>query len=138
MKDNRCIDCSEKDNCQDNYISWLFFIIGLIATVAIRAVTVLGHIDPIYGKTAWYIGVVGFLLFFIYKFRVSQARARIIAKRHLVMKVKNKQELTEEDYSLVSSILCALSSNKERINYFFIFVLSGLALILAVYFDFLK
>ena len=46
--------------------------------------------------------------------------------------------LTEEDYGLLKDILCGISSNKERINYFFIFALSALALIIAVYIDFIK
>ena len=37
-----------------------YFIIGIIATVAIRVVTVLTHLDPIYAKVAWYIGVGSF------------------------------------------------------------------------------
>jgi len=55
-----------------------------------------------------------------------------------VDKITRRKELTEEDYNLMGAILCALSSKKERINYFFIFGLSAVALLLAIYMDFLK
>ena len=137
-KDIKCIGCSERKRCQDSFSSWLFFIIGLIATVAMRVVTVLMHLEPIYGKIAWYIGLTGFFLFFVYKYKVSQSRSRLIKESRLVEKISKKENMTERDYDLIGTILCALSSKKERINYFFIFGLSALALILALYFDFIK
>ena len=134
----KCVSCREYRNCQDSFTSWVFFIVGIIATVAIRVVTVLIHLDPIYGKIAWYIGVGGFFVFFIYKFRVGQARAKLIKERNLVDKINDKKELTQEDYSAIGAILCGIGSKKERINYFFIFLLSALALVLALYMDFLR
>jgi hypothetical protein len=138
MKDKKCLTCVEYKRCRDSYASWIFFIIGLIATVAIRVVTVLMHIAPVYGKIAWYTGVGGFFAFFIYKFKVNQARSKLISGRNLVDKITNKEQLTNEDYSLIGTVLCALSSKKDRINYFFIFALSAAALVLAVYMDFFK
>jgi len=138
MKNKKCENCIEGKRCRDSHVSWIFFIIGLVATIAIRAVTVLMHLNPVYAKVAWYIGVGGFFLFFVYKFRVNQVRSDLIAQQELVDKVSSRQQLTEENYNLVSAILCALSSRKERINYFFIFGLSAIALLLAVYMDFLK
>lgn len=134
----KCIGCSEYERCRDSFTSWIFFLVGLAATVAIRVVTVLIHVDPIYAKIAWYIGVGGFFIFFVYKFRVNQGRAKLIIQQDLVDKINDKKQLTEDDYNLIGVILCALSSRKERINYFFIFALSAIALVLAVYMDFLK
>ena len=138
MKKNQCLSCSEYKNCSDSFTSWVFFIIGLVATVAIRVVTVLIHLNPIYAKIAWYIGVGGFFVFFVYKFKVSQVRSKAISQRNLVQKIRRREQLREDDYLLISRILCALSSKKERINYIFIFALSAVALILAVYIDFIK
>ena len=138
MKNKKCENCIEAKRCRDSCLSWVFFIIGLVATIAIRAVTVLMHLNPVYAKVAWYIGVGGFFLFFVYKFRVNQVRSDLIAQQELVDKINSRQQLTEENYNLVSAILCALSSRKERINYFFIFGLSAVALLLAVYMDFIK
>lgn len=133
-----CVGCSEYSNCKDSFSSWIFFIIGLIATVAIRAVTVLIHVNPIYGKIAWYVGVGGFFMFFVYKFRVSQARSQLITKQKLTEKISRNAELSRDDYKLVGAILCGLSSRKEMINYIFIFGLSFLAIVLAAYIDFIR
>ena len=59
-------------------------------------------------------------------------------KKGLMGKVNDRKELTDGDYKLLGSILCGISSRKERINYFFIFGLSAVALFLAVYMDFFK
>ncbi len=138
MKDRICINCSQQKNCGDSFISWIFFIIGLIATVAIRIVTVLMNINALYGKIAWYIGVGGFLLFFIYKFNANRMLAKLIDKEDLIEKAKNKKPLSTEEYGLIAEILCNLKSEKERINYFFIFIVSAAAILIALYFDFIK
>ena len=138
MKKNKCINCSEHRNCSDTFTSWIFFIIGIVATVAIRVVTVLIHLNPIYAKLAWYIGIGGFLAFFIYKYKINLNRARSIERHNLLYKMNEGRGLTRNDYDLVGSILCGLGSKKERINYFFIFGLSAVALLLALYMDFLK
>ena len=138
MKNNKCRTCGEYQRCQETHVSWIFFIIGLIATIAIRAVTVLMHVSPLYGKIAWYVGVGGFTVFFIYKFKVMHERSNLITRSKLVKKLHHKEPLSKEDYSLISNVLCGISSNKEKINYFFIFALSAIALLLALYFDFIK
>ncbi len=134
----QCKNCSAYKRCQDSYASWIFFAIGLIATVAIRVVTVLAHLDPIYGKIAWYIGVAGFFLFFAYKFGINRSLSKLVSRNNLIDKVSDKKELSHEEAQLIGKILCELSSNKERMNYFFIFAVSAIALIIAIYFDFIK
>ena len=138
MSHRTCINCSELKRCRESGASWLFFIIGMISTIAVRVVTVLANLKPIYGEIAWYIGVFGFFIFFVYKFRVDRARYRLIVKSNLMEKISGSQTIAPEDREPISSILCALSSNKDRINYLIIFVSSALALLLAVYFDFIK
>lgn len=138
MKDKKCTDCGQYKNCKDSHASWLFVIIGMIATISIRAVTALMHLSPIYGKIAWYTGISGFFIFFIYKFKVSQGRAKLIATKGLMDKIANQKQLSKEDYDSVEELLCGLVSKKERINYLFIFVLSAIALLVAIYMDFFK
>lgn len=138
MSNRKCINCSELKRCRESRASWVFFIIGMISTIAVRVVTVLAHLNPLYGEIAWYIGVFGFLIFFLYKFRVDRARYRLIVKSNLMEKVARSQTITEEDRELMGSILCALSSNKDRFNYFLIFLTSALAIAIAIYFDFIK
>ncbi|MFH2138197.1 MAG: hypothetical protein ABII88_06765 [Candidatus Omnitrophota bacterium] len=138
INNKNCINCQERGRCRDSSLSWIFFIIGIIATIAMRIVTVLMHINPVYGKIAWYVGVSGFFVFFMYKFMINQARSKLIEKQNIVNKINKGKHLGKKDYKLISEILCSLNSKKDRINYFFIFLLSAVALIIAGYIDFLK
>jgi len=138
MDKKKCINCQEYKRCKENRASVFFFVVGLIATIAIRVVTVLIHLNPLYGQIAWYIGVGGFLFFFIYKYRIDSARFKIIKENRLLHKIISNEELRKEDKQVLGAIICALSSSKDRINYFVIFTSSGIALLLGLYFDFIK
>ena len=134
----KCLNCSQNKSCGNSFVAWVFFILGLVATVAIRVVTVLMNINPLYGKIAWYIGVGGFLLFFIYKFVVNRTLAKIINEENLIEKANSQAPLSAKEYTLIAEILCNLKSEKERINYFFIFIISAVAILFAIYFDIVK
>lgn len=137
-KDFICHDCFKLKRCKDPFVSWVFFFIAIIAVIAIRAVNISLHFSPLLAKVFWYTGVIGFFIFFIYKFRNHNIMHRELAKTNLVNKLLSKQKLSEHDYEVLGTILCNLSSKKDKINFFFIFFLSGLALILAVIVDFFK
>jgi hypothetical protein len=139
MNNNKkCIDCKYYSKCKDGFASWIFFITGIVAAIAIRAVALLAHLGSLYGKISWYVGVGGFLIFFLYKYRILKKRSFEIKRQNILEKLKDKKELNNEDYELIEGILCSLTSSKERINYLFIFCLSALALAIAVYVDFIK
>jgi len=138
MNNQKCLNCKYYSKCKDGFISWIFFITGIIAAIAIRAVTLLAHLDSVYGKISWYVGVSGFLVFFVYKYKILKKRTYEIKQYNILDKLKSKKELKEEDYEVIESILCNLTSKKEQINYLFIFCLSAVALMIAVYIDFIK
>ena len=138
MDNKKCLNCQEYKNCKDSFTSWIFFIIGIIATLAVRVVTILVYYNPVYAKLAWYIGISGFFIFFIYKFKVGQARSKIIKKLELTDKINKQEQLSTDDYKVIGNILCSLSSKKERINYMLIFALSAIALVFAIFIDFIK
>jgi hypothetical protein len=75
--------------------------------------------------------------FFLYQFKVLSNRSEAIKRQDIVKKFHQKAPLSNEDYDLVRVIVCHLSSNKERINYFVIFALSAIALTIGVYIDFI-
>ncbi|MFC1807163.1 hypothetical protein ACFL0T_02210 [Candidatus Omnitrophota bacterium] len=133
-----CYDCVKLKKCTDSVISWVFFFIAIIAVIAIRAVNVAWEYNQLLAKVFWYIGVVGFFIFFIYKFRDHVILHKELAKSKLTDKLLNREALSDEDYDVLATITCKLSSKKDKINYFFIFFFSGLALILAIYADFFK
>lgn len=133
--DKRCRACGQYANCRDNWLSWLFFIIGLVATVAIRVVDLLYHWGPFWGKLAWYIGVGGFLVFFLYKYRQNARQKKELAASGLKAKLAGQEPLDKDDYRRLDQLFCRLSSPQETINYFFIFAASLAALALALFFD---
>ncbi|MBU1084526.1 MAG: hypothetical protein ABIG55_06600 [Candidatus Omnitrophota bacterium] len=127
--DIKCVGCYEKKACRDTAGAWVFLFIGILAAVAMRAVILFMHINPVYAKTAWYVGMSFFFVFFIYRYNISREVYGEIIGRQLIKKLREKEELSESDREAVAGILCGLTSNKERINFIVIFVLSGIALI---------
>ncbi len=133
-----CEDCFKLKKCREKTISWVFFFTALIATISIRMVNLALGFHPLLAKIFWYIGIIGFFIFFIYKFRNDQILHRELERTKVLDKLLNKDNVDEHDYELLGTVLCRLSSKKDKINYFFIFFFSGAALIAALYTDFLK
>lgn len=134
----RCIDCGERKRCSDTAASTFFFIIGLVAIVAVRAVTILAHVKPFYGQIAWYIGVLGFILYFAYKYKIDRSRAASIRQNGLIEKMMQGRSIEKEDREMIGAVLCAISSRKDSISYLMIFLSSAIVLVVAVYLDFIK
>jgi len=134
----QCLNCKELNRCKDSFTSWIFFIIGLIATISMRIVTVMTDINPLYGKITWYLGVLGFFLFFIYQYRIYKSRNKLIIESKITEKTASRLPLEPSDYDLLQYVLCSLSKTKETFNYLFIFASSGIALATALYFDIFK
>ena len=133
-----CTDCFKLKKCKEKAVSWLFFFVALLATVSIRAVNVVLDFHPILAKVLWYIGVGGFFVFFVYKFKYDKLLQKELERTGVPKKLLLKEKLSDDDYEVLGTIICKLRSRKDSINYFFIFFFSGLALALAVYFDFIS
>lgn len=133
--DERCENCSMKDACRNSRISDVFFLVGIVATVSMRVIEPLRNVDPLYGKLAWYIGVAGFFLFFVYKYKQSRDRSKTIYETGLKQKISGNEPLTDKERKLVSELLCSTDNRKEQINFFIIFALSLLALVIALIMD---
>ena len=133
-----CHDCFKLKTCKESAASWILFFVALVAVISLRAVNLVLDTNPIFAKALWYVGVLGFLIFFVYKFRYDQILHRELDKTELIDKLLHKKELTEHDREVLGTIVCKLSSKKDKINYFFIFISSALALGIAVYVDFIR
>ena len=107
---------------------------GIIAAIAMRLVAFFIDVNPYYAKTSWYVGVVFFIMFFVYRYNISFKRSEKIKNEDLIVKVK-ANSLSSRERDSVSKLLCSLTSKKERINFAVIFVLSGITLIIAVILD---
>ncbi len=113
-----------------------YFWSGIIATLAYRIIIVLNAYDPVWVQVAWYIGTIGFVVYFIHRYDISEKRGRIIQERGLEEKVAAIKGLSKDDKAAMAYIFHTLQSSKEKWNYIFIFALSALALIAGVVMDF--
>lgn len=107
----------------------LVFWIGILATIAYRAIIILGRYSTLLVDIAWYVGTIGFLWYFGHRFYVEEKRDLIIEKQQLIKKIDGKKPLTAEDQDALKYILKSLTSSKSRWNYIAIFIASGLALL---------
>ena len=121
-----CYDCFKLKTCKEPFISWVFFFIAIIAVISIRAVNLFMDYNPLFAKVAWYIGIGGFSIYFIYKFRYDMFLHKELDRSGLSKKLLSKDKLTNSDYEVLGTIICKLTSKKDMINYFFIFFLSKL------------
>ena len=114
-----------------------YFWAGIIATLAYRIIIVLNFYSTTWVKVSWYIGTIGFIIYFIHRFDISKKRSNIIIEHKLREKLDGDQTLTADDYQALGYILKTLVSSKEKWNYYAIFILSGIALLVGILFDFI-
>lgn len=117
------------------WIRNLFFWCGIVATVSYRAIVILNHYSTTVSMIAWYLGTVGFILYFWHRYLVSEKRVDLI-KKHDLIKAVSATNLSKDQIEANEYILTTLLSTKEKWNYIVIFVTSILAIILGIYLDF--
>jgi len=115
-----CYDCVKLKKCKEKSTSWVFFFLALLATISIRFMNIALDFSVIAAKILWYTGVIGFLLFFLYKFNYDNMLQKELRKIKLTERLLGRESLSEHDYDILATILCKLSSKKDKINYFFI------------------
>ncbi len=115
-----------------------FFWSGIIATIAYRIIVVLNNYSSFWVSVAWYVGTIGFLIYFGHRYNISAKRAKLISDNDLTNKVSTCGALGNQDKDALQYILSTLVSTKEKWNYIVIFAVSALALIAGIYLDFLR
>lgn len=111
------------------WIVILFFVIGLLSSIAFRAIIVIQRIDAQWVRPVWYFGVTGFVAFFFYSFVVNRKRKKLIAERQLLEKLQTNACLYDEDREAAIYLLKSLDGSLETYNYLSIFVLSIIAIV---------
>lgn len=107
-----------------------FFLLGLFSSVAFRAIILFQKYEPAWVRPVWYFGVIGYLLFFVYRYYISQRRKRVIAQSGLVEKLETGVTLSEADRAAARYLLNSIRKSPEDWNYLAIFALSLLAIAL--------
>ncbi len=111
------------------YVINLFFAIGIISAIAFRALILIDHLDPALFRPVWYVGVIGYIVFFLYRYVISEKRKKAVKKYDLINKLKKNTCLSEEDREVIFYLLYSIQKSRENYNYLFIFALSALAVL---------
>lgn len=115
------------------YIINLFFAIGLLSAIAFRVLIVFTHTYEELFRPVWYMGTIGYVLFFIYRYAISQKRKRAIERYGLIPKLKRQVQLSNEEREVVIYLLSSLRKSREHLNYLFIFALSFAAIVADIF-----
>jgi hypothetical protein len=89
---------------------------------------VLPHFRPELFRPAWYLGTVGYVLFFLYRYAISQKRRNTIEHYALIPKLKQQTQLSDAERQAIVYLLSSIRKSRENLNYLFIFLLSVLAI----------
>ena len=111
------------------YIIYGFFTLGLISAIAFRGIIVFQRIEPSWIRPVWYIGTIGYFLFFLYRYMITKKRKKAIEEFQLVEKFTHNASLTDKDREIVLYLLSSVKSSSEDLNYAIIFILSILAIV---------
>jgi len=113
----------------------LYFWIGIISAILLRTILIADHYNSQISDLMWYMGVIGYLIFFAHRYDIAKHRYGVIKNLGLLEKIEMRQSLTEEDFDGLDYIMWSLSVSKERLNYLAIFVLSIVAILLSLMLD---
>lgn len=105
----------------------LFFLIGVISAVSFRALIIFTHVHSEWFRPVWYIGTIGYVIFFLYRYWISHKRKRAIRQYALLDKLQGSDELSAEERQVLVYLLSSLAKSREDLNYLLIFFLSILA-----------
>lgn len=119
-------------------VIYCFFALGIISAIAFRVIIVFQHIEPSWIRPVWYVGVLGYMVFFFYRYYITEKRKKAIEDFQLIEKVKANACLTDEDREVVIYILSSIRKSPENVNYFIIFLLSIIAIIVDIWFEIFK
>lgn len=135
---SRRLDAAGRPHVLPKYIIYGFFVIGLISAIAFRAIIVFQHLEPSWVRPVWYAGIIGYIFFFLYRYRITKKRKKAIDDFQLIDKVKANACLTEEDREIVLYLLSSIKSSPEDLNYAIIFILSILAILADILLSMMK
>lgn len=105
-----------------------FFFLGLLSAFLFRALIFFNHFAPSWSRPAWYGGVIGYLLFFGYRYYISHKRRMSILQNRLMEKVQ-ASNIDPDDKSEIVYLFQSIIQSKEMFNYIFIFSVSLIAIV---------
>src|SRR5437899_9908968 len=94
-----------------------FFLIGLLSSLAFRAIILFQKFNPGWVRPVWYFGVIGYMLFFMYRYRISSRRKRTIKQTAIIEKLGAGATLSAEDREAALYLLSSIRKSPEDWNY---------------------
>ena len=116
-------------------IRLLFFWAGIIATLSYRIIIVLNFYSPLWVKISWYIGTIGFIIYFGHRYDIQKKRSGLVSDYKLIEAVEQTRHVNEKQKEALNYIVKTTLTSKSRWNSVFIFALSILALIIGIIMD---
>ena len=114
-----------------------FFWAGIIATLAYRIIIVLNFYNPLWVKISWYIGTIGFIFYFGFRWHVQTKRAKVVKDYDLISAINSAPHIKGKQKKALQYVMGDVLKSKSRWNSAFIFWLSVLALIAGIVLDLL-
>lgn len=111
-----------------------FFVAGIIATLAYRVIIFL---EGSWLKISWYLGTVGFILYFGHRAQVQKKRALLVENNDLIKVVGGIKKINPEQKQALNYLVRTAVTSKARWNSLMILWLSVLALVVGIVFDFI-
>ena len=116
-------------------IRLFFFWAGIIATIAYRIIIVLDFYNPSWVKIAWYVGTIGFVIYFGHRFDIARKRAKLIKDYKLVETINNADCIDLQKKLVLHYLVKTTLTSKSRWNAMVIFLLSVAALLIGIFMD---
>ncbi len=104
----------EKVKLHSKALRLFFFWIGITATFLYRAIIVINNYSYFWAQIFWYAGTVGFVIYFVHRYQISQNRVKLIKKYDLGSKLVKLEGLNPEEKNAVKYIFATLESSKEK------------------------
>ncbi len=118
---------AQKIHPGSKFLRIFFFWSGIIATIAYRITFLL---DPFWVKIVWYIGTIGFILYFGHRTQIESKRAKLV-KDYSLVEALEKSDIEEEKKSALSYLIKTSLTSKARFNSAFILWASIIALVVS-------
>jgi len=115
------------------YIINIFFIIGLLSAISFRILIIFKYTGSKFFRPVWYFGIIGYTIFFLYRYYIAIKRKKTIDKYDLISKLKANKKLSDEDREITIYLLSSIKKSRESINYMLIFTLSIVAILMDLF-----
>jgi len=113
-----------------------FFALGIVGAVSFRSLIVLGKVAPFLVRPIWYLGVLSYVFFFLYRYYITEKRRRAIVSFNLIEKLEKGEKLNEIETGVNIYLLNSVIRSKENLNYLIIFILSVVMIFLDIILNF--